>query len=157
MLSHTINVRKINQNVFFEYRFLLKLSFPHLICPILIHINHNIAIMLGNMIDTKLIERRISRTDFAKRIKRSRSYVYGILQKDSVETADLLVISKVLGFNFFARYCEKLKHLPPFPEDIPTESVSLTPSEEKIVLLERENQQLRRLVELLEEKVGNKE
>ena len=51
--------------------------------------------MLGKMIDDKLIERRLSRTEFAKRLNRSRSYVYSILERDSVETEDLLKISNV--------------------------------------------------------------
>lgn len=104
--------------------------------------------MLGEKIKEKLIESGLSHTDFAKRIGRSRNYAYSILERNEVSTEDLYRISKVLGYNFFAAYHERLRNLPPFQDT--TDVKPLLPTEEKLSFLESENDNLKKIIELLE-------
>lgn len=51
---------------------------------------------IGNKIKEEVCKKGISITDFAKRIKKSRPYLYSILKKENLDTDLLIQIAKVL-------------------------------------------------------------
>ncbi|MCL1969842.1 MAG: hypothetical protein FWF65_09920 [Bacteroidetes bacterium] len=57
-------------------------------------------IRIGNIIEEKLIERSMTKTEFAKKINRSRSDVNDILKRKSIDTNLLIEISKTLEYDF---------------------------------------------------------
>ncbi|MDR2126257.1 MAG: hypothetical protein LBP63_05455 [Prevotellaceae bacterium] len=61
-------------------------------------------IHIGNIIQQKVKQRSLSVAEFARLINRSRSDVYYIYGCESIDTALLLQISDVLGFNFIENY-----------------------------------------------------
>lgn len=58
------------------------------------------TIHIGQVIKQKLDESQLSVTDFANRIHRTRSTVYDIFTRKSIDTDLLLKISEVLRYNF---------------------------------------------------------
>lgn len=65
---------------------------------------------IGERIKQYLTESKISVIEFAKKIKRSRASVYNIFERESIDTATLLTISKALNHNFF-KYFNDNYHL----------------------------------------------
>ncbi len=61
---------------------------------------------IGNLIQKKLTELRIGPTEFARMINTSKQNVYAIFKRKSIDTDQLLLISKVLHFNFFEYYMD---------------------------------------------------
>lgn len=57
---------------------------------------------IGSKIEEVLKTRNIGVTDFAKRLNTSRSNIYSIFRRSSIDTNQLLAISEVLDYNFFA-------------------------------------------------------
>ena len=62
---------------------------------------------IGSIIKKKLEEQPISISDFARAICCNRSNVYSIFERKSIDTEQLLLISKVLNYDFIAEYYEK--------------------------------------------------
>ena len=62
------------------------------------------AIHIGKKIKEEVYKQRISITIFAKKISRSRNVVYDIFERESVDTALLNKIGKVLSRDFFSLY-----------------------------------------------------
>lgn len=58
------------------------------------------SIHIGSIIEQKVKEQKINISDFAKLINRSRTTVYDIFQRKSIDIDLLLVISKALDFDF---------------------------------------------------------
>jgi transcriptional regulator with XRE-family HTH domain len=56
---------------------------------------------LGKLILAKLKEKRISKSEFARLINRSRQNVQDILERESLDTQLLQEVSKALDYNFF--------------------------------------------------------
>lgn len=63
---------------------------------------------IGQLILHRLTEIQMSKTDFAKNINTSRENVYNIFAKDNIDVEQLLVISKVLRYNFYQHYVDEL-------------------------------------------------
>lgn len=61
---------------------------------------------IGNLIQKKLAELRIGPTEFARMINTSKQNVYAIFKRKSIDTDQLLLISKVLHVNFFEYYMD---------------------------------------------------
>lgn len=58
------------------------------------------TVHIGQVIKQKLEDSQLSVTDFANRINRTRSTVYDIFTRKSIDTDLLLKISEVLRYNF---------------------------------------------------------
>ena len=59
---------------------------------------------IGQLIKQRLKERGRTVVWFAKQLSCSRTNVYKIFEKTSLDTADLLRISLILDYDFFAEY-----------------------------------------------------
>lgn len=64
---------------------------------------------IGPIIKQKLKERKKTIVWMAENLSCSRTNVYKIFNKRSVDTADLLRISDILDFDFFELYSKELK------------------------------------------------
>jgi len=64
-------------------------------------------IHIGKEIEKTIRIKRIPITEFAKRINKSRTVAYDIIQRESIDTELLSNISKVLEFDFFSLYLSK--------------------------------------------------
>ncbi len=62
------------------------------------------AIHIGKKIREELYSQGLSVTDFAKKINRSRNVAYDIFDRESIDTALLNKIAKVLNVDFFSLY-----------------------------------------------------
>ena len=65
-------------------------------------------IHIGKLIEERLNEMGIKKSEFAKRIYKQRQNVNDLLSKESIDTSDLLLISEVLKFDFFTEYSNLL-------------------------------------------------
>jgi hypothetical protein len=99
-----------------------------------------VEVHIGQEIKRVLDESDLSVTDFAKKINKSRGNVYSILTRSSIDTELLSVISSVLQFDFFLLF-----------------SPSFAEVKQKIYELEKENQMVRTLNELLIEKYSTEQ
>ena len=79
---------------------------------------------IGNLIQKKLVELRIGPTEFARMINTSKQNVYAIFKRKSIDTDQLLLISKVLRFNFFRYYSEHMER--DSEANLPDEGESVT-------------------------------
>ncbi|MDY0174940.1 MAG: helix-turn-helix transcriptional regulator [Bacteroidales bacterium] len=59
-------------------------------------------VFIGKIIEQKIRERNMSISEFANRINRSRTTVYDIFQRKSIDIDLLLTISKALEFDFLS-------------------------------------------------------
>ena len=66
-------------------------------------------IEIGHQIRLKLKERKKTVVWFAHELSCSRTNVYKIFEKNSIDTADLLRISTILDYDFFQLFSEQLK------------------------------------------------
>ena len=65
-------------------------------------------IHIGKLIEEKLNEMGMKKSEFAKRIYKQRQNVNDLLSKESIDTNDLLLVSEVLKFDFFTEYSNLL-------------------------------------------------
>ena len=65
---------------------------------------------IGELIKGTLKQRRKSVVWFAGELSCSRTNVYKIFSKQSIDTYDLLRISKILDFDFFEIYSDELRN-----------------------------------------------
>jgi transcriptional regulator with XRE-family HTH domain len=61
---------------------------------------------IGQAIAQRIKELDITKTEFARRIGINQQHVNNLLERQSITTARLIVISKALDFNFFSLYCD---------------------------------------------------
>jgi DNA-binding XRE family transcriptional regulator len=61
-------------------------------------------IHIGKKIKEVLIQSRIGKTEFARMINVSRTVVYDIFKRETIDTAQLQIISKALNHDFFSYY-----------------------------------------------------
>lgn len=61
-------------------------------------------IHIGKLIQEELRKSGMSKKEFARRIETSSQNVYGIFKRETIDTGTLLIISKVLQFDFFLLY-----------------------------------------------------
>ncbi len=69
--------------------------------------NHG-QVMIGPMVKNKLKERRHTVVWFAAQLGCSRTNVYKIFAKPSIDAEELFKISKILDFDFFKVYSDRL-------------------------------------------------
>lgn len=62
------------------------------------------SIHIGQIIEGRLDAMGISKAEFARRINRARQNVNDIINRPSVDTDLLLIISRALDYNFFQHY-----------------------------------------------------
>lgn len=67
------------------------------------------VVSIGEQIRQTLKERRKTVVWFAAQLACSRTNVYKIFSKSSIDTNDLLRISKILNFDFFEAYSKQVK------------------------------------------------
>lgn len=63
------------------------------------------SIHIGQEIEARINQLKISEAEFARRINTSKQNVNRILKKESMDTAILQKYCEVLDFNFFSLYC----------------------------------------------------
>ena len=61
-------------------------------------------IHIGKLIQEELRKSGMSKKEFARRIETTSQNVYGIFKRETIDTGTLLIISKVLQFDFFLLY-----------------------------------------------------
>lgn len=66
---------------------------------------------IGLAIDKRREELNMSKSEFGRLLKVPQQHVNRIFEKESIDTAKLIKICRVLDFNFFALYCE-------FPDNV---------------------------------------
>ena len=66
---------------------------------------------IGRAIDKRREELSMSKSEFGRLIKVPQQHVNRIFERETIETAKLVKICRVLDFNFFALYCD-------FPENV---------------------------------------
>ncbi len=64
-------------------------------------------INIGTLIRKKIDEQQLTIVWFSKQLCCSRTNVYKILNKNSIDTNELMRISKILHFNFFELYAKE--------------------------------------------------
>ena len=70
--------------------------------------NFAFMVHIGQKIKKALNESKYSVTDFATKINKSRTVVYNIFERDTIDTGLLHKISKVLDHDFFSYYNENI-------------------------------------------------
>ncbi|MCB0396144.1 MAG: helix-turn-helix transcriptional regulator [Flavobacteriales bacterium] len=111
------------------------------------------------MIKKHLRESGMSKTELARRINTTSQNVYGIFKRKSIDTGLLQKLSDALGVDFFQYYTQgSLASEPPNTYLKQNEAALLKQQvkfcEEKIALMERENEYLREINDLLKEKIS---
>ena len=61
---------------------------------------------IGEEIKKRLEERKMSKSEFARRIGAQQQHINRVFEKDTIETKRLEAVSEALDFNFFSLYCE---------------------------------------------------
>jgi hypothetical protein len=110
------------------------------------------SVHIGKKIKEVLKESRLGATEFGVQINKSRTVVYDIFERDSIDTALLQKISKVLDHNFFSYYkvepatvkddrvvYNKKSDLAAVAEELRTLKRQLAEMEKKYELLEKLN------------------
>jgi transcriptional regulator with XRE-family HTH domain len=92
---------------------------------------------IGREIKRVLDDSDLSVTEFARKINKSRGNVYSILTRSSIDTELLEVISAVLNYDFFLLFSHTFEQM-----------------NKRVADLEKENNMVRTLNELLLEKYG---
>lgn len=103
-------------------------------------------IHIGSKIKEVFKSRGITAKEFGKRINTSRENVYGIFNRESVDTKLLVKISKALDHNFFQYYITKEELYP-----------DIEMLEQKVEAAEKEITYLRKINNLLEKEIKEKE
>ncbi len=69
-------------------------------------------VFIGSVIEQKVKERQLSIPEFASRINRSRTTVYDIFQRKSIDVDLLLSISEVLDYDFITEVYLRIPQKP---------------------------------------------
>lgn len=119
------------------------------------HLGH-MSLHIGNLIKQVVKTSGLTRIEFAKQIHTSRSNLYVIFNRASINTEELITISQVLNHNFFwdiARSLDvdlKPNQLPPTSENSELEYAKLTLEVEylrkRLALVEEEKEQLQQKI-----------
>lgn len=67
------------------------------------------GLTIGERIDKEIRKNFNNYQDFADAIYTSRTNVYSIIKRRTIDTELLIVISKVLNYNFFEELCDEVK------------------------------------------------
>lgn len=68
----------------------------------------NVGVDIGTAVKTKLKASKLTVVWFAEQLGCSRTNVYKIFNKHSIDTEELFKISRILDFDFFKLYSDKL-------------------------------------------------
>ncbi len=79
-----------------------------------------IVVNIGESINRRLKEIKMTQTEFASLLKIKQPDVSRILKRDSIDTEKLAVISELLGYNFFKEYIPKEKNSRPAEQNSET-------------------------------------
>jgi len=109
------------------------------------------AIHIGKKIKEELYRQGIPVSVFAKKINRSRNVVYDIFERESIDTALLNKIGKILQCDFFSLYSSQKEYN---SGEIKSFLVNETPAEykqasEELILLQRHNDTLHKEIAYL--------
>jgi hypothetical protein len=105
---------------------------------------------IGDKIKARAKELRIGPTELARKIKSSKQNVYGIYQRDTLDTGLLQKLSKALDFDFFAYYTTTSGNSVSSPRGTYKKGKKSGPDpEEEIAALQHELDELREKYELL--------
>lgn len=63
-------------------------------------------IHIGNAIKKRLDEKKMSKSEFARRIGMPQQHVNRVFERDTIETKRLEAVCEALDFNFFSLYCD---------------------------------------------------
>lgn len=61
---------------------------------------------IGEEIKKRLDERKMSKSEFARRIGAQQQHINRVFEKDTIETKRLEAVCEALDFNFFSLYCD---------------------------------------------------
>lgn len=61
---------------------------------------------IGEEIKKRLDEKKMSKSEFARRIGAQQQHVNRVFERDTIETKRLEAVSEALDFNFFSLYCD---------------------------------------------------
>jgi hypothetical protein len=117
------------------------------------------TIHIGKKIKEVLGRSKFNVTEFARKINRTRTVVYDIFKRDSIDTGLLLQIGKVLEHDFFLYLVpEKLKEEKVLYQNKKDAEVfaELESYRKRLAELEKRNVLLEKMVALLEEKKAKK-
>jgi len=106
---------------------------------------------IGKKIRQIVTDQKMPVQNFAYAISRSRTVVYDIFERETIDTGLLLKISEVLGYDFFRLYSPKVVVGISSGEISSGDEIKL---KEKITALEKEVSYLQEINELLRKKNG---
>lgn len=119
------------------------------------------GIHIGQKIKEELYAQGISVSIFAKQINRSRNVAYNIFERESIDTALLNKISKILNCDFFSMFSaqkdfnhQSMKHYNDPPEDYHKQSEELALLRQHHEILQKEVEYLKKIVALMEGKAN---
>lgn len=61
---------------------------------------------IGEEIKKRLDEKKMSKSEFARRIGAQQQHINRVFEKDTIETKRLVAVSEALDFNFFSLFCD---------------------------------------------------
>lgn len=105
---------------------------------------------IGSLIQARAKALRIGPTELGIKIETSKQNVYGIFKRESIDTELLMRISTALDYDFFMHMSRQMQAK--LQEDAP-EAIHRPSEGMQLEDVMRENQYLRRLNTLLEEKI----
>ena len=68
-------------------------------------------IMVGQRISEKLKEIGMTKAELSRALNMNQSNLNKLLKKDSIETSKLVVISRVMKYNFFKEFCRSFEYV----------------------------------------------
>ncbi|MBC7862831.1 MAG: helix-turn-helix transcriptional regulator [Bacteroidia bacterium] len=105
---------------------------------------------IGKKIREVLEQSHLSVVEFAEKINKSRTVVYNIFERESIDSRLLYTISEVLNFDFFAFYF--VNRTEDLSEQTFHQSQVILKLKQELNLCRKENELLLKLVMLYEEK-----
>lgn len=114
------------------------------------------AIHIGNLIQERLAQRGMSKSEFARRIGKARQNINDILRRQSLDTEVLYQASIALQYDFFQHYALQLQN-EGVKSDNPSELMEMTrkyhEQNAKLIGSQKDNERMEMQVKLLSEQV----
>lgn len=66
---------------------------------------------IGEEIKKRLDEKKMSKSEFARRIGAQQQHINRVFEKDTIETKRLEAVCEALDFNFFSLFCDNPKNV----------------------------------------------
>jgi transcriptional regulator with XRE-family HTH domain len=112
---------------------------------------------VGEIIKTKMKEKGLPVSEFARRINTNRNNVYDIFRRESIDTSLLQKISVVLEYNFFVHFVNENTNSMQEParmNDTDKQCLKTEELEKEIEYLKQIIFDKNRIIALLEERIG---